>query len=123
MDGNGGTDAMDSYWEAHRIDDAEKQGQDAQEMTGSSKQSDGRRRKNRAQSDAAILERGGQVLSPDHPAMGLSMHLERFGPLIFPLYRAALLRKQILIITNPPVRSACDLGTDRTYGWTASCAD
>lgn len=33
-----------------------------------------------------------------------------FGPLLFPLYRAALLRQRILIVTEAPVEFACNLG-------------
>ena len=34
-----------------------------------------------------------------------------FGPLIFPLYKAALLRKRILLVTQAPVEIACKYGT------------
>ncbi|CAK7271841.1 hypothetical protein SEPCBS119000_004812 [Sporothrix epigloea] len=45
-------------------------------------------------------------LSPYHPAWSLTTLLDTFGPLIFPIYRAALLRKRILISTHAPVREA-----------------
>ena len=44
----------------------------------------------------------------DHPALQLSYMAHLFGPLIFPLYRAALCRKRILIVTHAPVHMACD---------------
>lgn len=41
--------------------------------------------------------------------MSLAHDLDTFGPLIFPLQRAALLKKRILIITPTPVQPACNL--------------
>lgn len=36
--------------------------------------------------------------------------LQELGPLIFPLWRAALLRERILIMKQPPMRSSCEMG-------------
>ncbi|ERS97232.1 hypothetical protein HMPREF1624_06563 [Sporothrix schenckii ATCC 58251] len=52
----------------------------------------------------ALLLPPGHRLSPHHPAWSLTTLLDTFGPLIFPIYRAALLRKRILISTHAPVR-------------------
>lgn len=41
--------------------------------------------------------------------MSLAHDLDTFGPLIFPLQRAALVKKSILIITPTPVQPACNL--------------
>lgn len=41
--------------------------------------------------------------------MSLAHDLDTFGPLIFPIQRAALLKKRILIITPTPVQPACNL--------------
>ena len=41
--------------------------------------------------------------------MSLAHDLDAFGPLIFPLQRAALVKKSILIITPTPVQPACNL--------------
>ncbi|KAL7272022.1 hypothetical protein RUND412_005192 [Rhizina undulata] len=46
-------------------------------------------------------------LSPHHPARSLGEFIDVLGPLLFPLYRAALCRKRILIITTAPVERAC----------------
>ncbi|OAA58592.1 hypothetical protein SPI_06665 [Niveomyces insectorum RCEF 264] len=51
-----------------------------------------------------LLVPPGNRLSPYHPAWSLTSLLDTFGPLIFPIYRAALLRKRILISTHAPVR-------------------
>ncbi|KAI5291976.1 hypothetical protein KEM55_008188, partial [Ascosphaera atra] len=49
-----------------------------------------------------------KTLAPLHPALSLSEFLDQFGPLVFPLYRQALLRKRVLFVGDPPVHSACD---------------
>ncbi|CAK7268609.1 hypothetical protein SEPCBS57363_003180 [Sporothrix epigloea] len=61
--------------------------------------------RNRSASDGtALLLPPGHHLSPYHPAWSLTTLLDNFGPLIFPIYRAALLRKRILISAHAPVR-------------------
>ncbi|KAI6365488.1 hypothetical protein MCOR31_006949 [Pyricularia oryzae] len=66
----------------------------------------------RTGSDAQALVPPGHQLSPFHPAWSLSDLLDTFGPLIFPIHRAALLRKRILISTYAPVHQACDFVYD-----------
>ncbi|PYI27022.1 hypothetical protein BP00DRAFT_429800 [Aspergillus indologenus CBS 114.80] len=61
----------------------------------------------RAFSDAIMLETPRPALTPFHPASSLSNFLDSFGPLIFPLYRAALLRKRVLFMAEPPVHVPC----------------
>ncbi|KAJ5314685.1 uncharacterized protein N7443_001569 [Penicillium atrosanguineum] len=58
--------------------------------------------RNRAFSDAIVLQTPRPTLTPFHPASSLPDFLECFGPLIFPLYRAALLRKRILFMVEAP---------------------
>lgn len=86
------------------------QDQNAPSEGTSSKQNHAHAHKKRAASDAALLGNVTHSLSNDHPAMSMVKHLDTFGPLLFPLYRAALLRKRILILTHPPVKEACNLG-------------
>ena len=50
-------------------------------------------------------------LSPSHPALSLPTLIDTFGPLIYPLYKAALLRKRTLIVHEAPVEQACNFGT------------
>jgi hypothetical protein len=57
-----------------------------------------------------VLENSRPALTPFHPASSLPDFIESFGPLIFPLYRAALLRKRILIMTEAPVHTPCNYG-------------
>lgn len=61
-------------------------------------------------SDSTGLETTRPFLAPYHPALSLPKFVESFGPLIFPLYRASLLRKRILIVTEAPVQTSCDYG-------------
>ncbi|KAF8473439.1 hypothetical protein BDZ91DRAFT_775063 [Kalaharituber pfeilii] len=64
----------------------------------------------RSISDATLVTPATQMtrLSPHHPALSLLEFLDTFGPLVFPLYRAALSRKRILLITQAPVETACN---------------
>ncbi len=66
--------------------------------------------RNRSASDGAALVPPGHRLSPFHPAWSLTTLLDTFGPLIFPIHRAALLRKRILISGHAPVREVCNFG-------------
>ncbi|KAL8690063.1 MAG: hypothetical protein Q9218_004402, partial [Villophora microphyllina] len=66
------------------------------------------RTRNRAVSSASALAPPGQTLSTHHPALSLSTFLDTFGPLVFPLYKAALLRKRILLLGQAPVQLACN---------------
>ena len=67
--------------------------------------------RNRAFSDALVLDTFRPALTPFHPASSLPDFMDSFGPLIFPLYRAALLRKRILFMGEAPVHAACNYGT------------
>ncbi|KAK3944296.1 LCHN protein [Diplogelasinospora grovesii] len=68
--------------------------------------------RNRSASDGAALIAPGHRLSPFHPAWSLTSLLDTFGPLIFPIHRAALLRKRILISTHAPVHQVCNFVYD-----------
>ncbi|EAQ89003.1 hypothetical protein CHGG_05622 [Chaetomium globosum CBS 148.51] len=64
--------------------------------------------RNRSASDGTALIPPGHRLSPFHPAWSLTSLLDTFGPLIFPIQRAALLRKRILISCHAPVHEVCN---------------
>lgn len=66
--------------------------------------------RNRSASDGAALVPPGHRLSLFHPAWSLTTLLDTFGPLIFPIHRAALLRKRILLSTHAPVHEPCNFG-------------
>lgn len=69
-------------------------------------------RRRRALSDATALVTSKQVLAPFHPALCLPDFIGLFGPSIFPLYRAALLRKRILFVGDAPIETACNFGIE-----------
>ena len=50
------------------------------------------------------------TIATEHPALSLPDLLSTFGPLLFPLHRAALLRKRILLLGSTPVQPACNYG-------------
>lgn len=75
-------------------------------------------RKTRALSTATLGTDDKQTLPAYHPALSLLDYIYTFGPLIFPLHRAALLRKRILLITAAPVRQACEFGMSKESGFT-----
>jgi hypothetical protein len=60
-------------------------------------------------------KQGGKVeeekLPEHHPARGMLRYIDYFGPLVFRLQQAALLRKRILFVGHPPVRAMCEFGT------------
>lgn len=79
--------------------------------------------RDRSASEAPNMMQPEHRLSPHHPAWSLNNLLDTFGPLIFPIHRAALLRKRILISAHAPVNEICNFGMDRpllplvTYSW------
>lgn len=117
------TDLLQQYWEANK---AKKGGAEPrQPATGETPlsspavtfpadlppQERKTHTRNRSASDGASLVPAEHKLSPYHPAWSLTSLLDKFGPLIFPIHRAALLRKRILISCHAPVHETCDFGT------------
>ena len=76
--------------------------------------------RDRAVSTGSALALPGQSLSNHHPALSLPTLLDTFGPLIFPLYKAALLRKRILLVGQAPVELSCDFGESNLFGKTST---
>ncbi|KAI4740600.1 hypothetical protein E4T50_08960 [Aureobasidium sp. EXF-12298] len=101
VDDTDNTHELQEYWEHNRLATHDEADPD---LGHNSTQ-----RKRRALSDATGFHPANPTLSEDHPAMSLAHDLDTFGPLIFPLQRAALLKKRILIITPTPVQPACNL--------------
>ncbi|RDA94333.1 hypothetical protein CP533_3824 [Ophiocordyceps camponoti-saundersi (nom. inval.)] len=90
-------DVLERYWQSNKA-------QSESESPASNHQPQSRGRS--ASDGLALLQ---NKLSPYHPAWSLTGLLDRIGPLIFPIYRAALLRKRILISCHAPVRDMCHL--------------
>jgi hypothetical protein len=108
------TQVLAEYWDKHHVRDNEPRLEDtppdSPAVLRRSLQSD---RPDNLQSRISISESTGlettkPFLAPYHPALSLPDFVENFGPLIFPLYRASLLRKRILIVTEAPVQTSCD---------------
>ncbi|GAP87770.1 putative duf2347 superfamily protein [Rosellinia necatrix] len=108
---------LEEYWEKNQArdpTDSVDDGAAAKESPGSptmtlkdAKAPRGHARK-RSASDGTALMLPGHRLSPFHPAWSLTKLLDTFGPLIFPIHRAALLRKRILISGHAPVEQVCN---------------
>lgn len=121
-----GTEVLEDYWKSHKADDDRKSNhtdfstespssirfQPIRHQPGGPK---GHYRQ-RSASDGTVLLPQEQRLSEYHPAWSLSALLDKFGPLIFPIHRAALLRRRILIVGHAPVQEACNFGKDGFSG-------
>lgn len=117
------TDLLEDFWSKYQQHD-ESIAQDPPMQPGTPSAAKSKRRQSqtspngqrhsrkRAVTAASAIAPPGQSLSPHHPALSLPTFLETFGPLIFPLYKAALLRKRVLLVGHAPVELACNYG-----GW------
>ena len=115
------TQILEDFWEEHRSQDSsnDRETDSLLESPTSLKHQPVRNNpaklkghgRNRSASDGTVLLPPGHNLSTYHPAWSLPRLLETFGPLIFPIHRAALLRKRILITAHAPVEETCNFGT------------
>ncbi|KAL1963651.1 hypothetical protein VTN77DRAFT_7972 [Rasamsonia byssochlamydoides] len=107
------TQPLVDYWEKHRAQEDESITESPPDSPATLRaKSNGDRpdslRRGRRSSEATALETTRPVLAPFHPALSLPDFVDAFGPLVFPLYRASLLRKRILLVTEAPVQTSCD---------------
>ncbi|KAL8794157.1 MAG: hypothetical protein Q9195_003225 [Heterodermia aff. obscurata] len=113
------TQPLEDFWEQHQVHDEDDPTQKDFEVTSPSfdknKRNEGQpspngqpRTRNRAISTAFALAPSGQGVASHHPALSLPSFLDAFGPLIFPLYKAALLRRRILLVGHAPVELTCN---------------
>ncbi|KAL9637380.1 MAG: hypothetical protein Q9164_002225 [Protoblastenia rupestris] len=111
------TQPLEDFWTAHQLQDPGSQ-EEGPALDSPSEVKARRkppqpspnghvRKRNRAVSTTSALALAGHSLSLHHPVRALPTFLETFGPLIFPLYKAALLRKRILLMGHAPVELAC----------------
>ncbi|KAG6012787.1 hypothetical protein E4U43_007645 [Claviceps pusilla] len=110
------TDILERYWDTHKAG-ADDDGQEMQNTahvpdTPSPTREPMRHGRRRSASDGIALIPHEHTLSSYHPAWSLVNLLDKFGPLIFPIQRAALLRKRILISCHAPVHEVCDFVYD-----------
>ena len=111
------TMALEEYWEKHKLEPVENPPRTPEDAiaNGPAEQLNGYS-KSRSMSAGTNFLSSHHSLSPHHPASTLIDSVKLFGPLIFPLFRAALLRKRILIVTETPVESVCNLGVYIHFG-------
>ncbi|KAK2023618.1 hypothetical protein LX32DRAFT_686378 [Colletotrichum zoysiae] len=108
------TRLLDEYWEKNKAKAGAEHERPAMESPSISfnvqaaQPKTAHHSRHRSASDGASLVPYGHRLSPYHPAWSLTTLLDTFGPLIFPIHRAALLRKRILISCHAPVREICN---------------
>jgi hypothetical protein len=114
------TECLEKFWDTHKAPESTLPGEgepllDSPEIiryeamrrvSGTPK----RHGRNRSASDGTALIAPGHNLSTYHPAWSLPNLLDTFGPLIFPIHRAALLRKRLLITAHAPVQEICNFG-------------
>ncbi|KAJ4313605.1 hypothetical protein N0V94_006875 [Neodidymelliopsis sp. IMI 364377] len=64
--------------------------------------------RDRAISTIMAIPKDEERLPEYHPALAILQYINTFGPLVFRLQQAALLRKRILFVGSPPVRTTCE---------------
>lgn len=106
------TEPLEEFWDAHKLAEASGKSRmpSSPERIRPSSSSKSKRRRSRALSDSTGDVSGEPSLTADHPALSMLALLDTFGPLFFPLYRAALARKRILIVDTLPVQRTCNYG-------------
>lgn len=101
------TRALELFWKQNRADEVGMRGAPPGSQP-SSPISPSRKRK-RMPSEATIAGFKTEGSWPlDHPALAMLSLLDTFGPLLFPLQRAALLRKRLLFLGGTPVQKNCN---------------
>ena len=101
---------LGEYYERHKIKDTEQSLLVDDSLTPKSPMR--RHMRTRSVSETGAVLMPGQTLSQFHPALSLGEFMDTFGPLVFPIYRAALARKRILLVTHAPVEMACNFVYD-----------
>jgi len=98
---------LDEFWEEHST-----AGKSSGTTSPTAKRASltGSLKRKRALSDATGAFAAEQSMPQDHPALSMTALITTFGPLIFPLYREALLRRRILLLGNTPVQRTCNFG-------------
>jgi len=96
--GGGGEGVLEEFWEE------QTGGGDGSQANGDTKS------RERTVSTTSVIPNDTDTLPAYHPAHSLLAYISTFGPLVFRLQQAALLRKRILFVGAPPVRLMCDFG-------------
>jgi hypothetical protein len=107
------SDSLEKYWDQYKIAESELNNTTSPQLSPFSLA----QRRSRGLSSTTLTIEDKQTLPIYHPARSFVDYLNMFGPLVFPLHRAALLRKRILIITPAPIRQACEFGKRNTIDY------
>lgn len=93
---------LESLWDENKLQDQDDESaEETQNGLGY--------QKTRALSLSALAAPGSAPILPKyHPALALPDMIRTFGPLMFPLFRAALTHARILILGEAPVEQTCD---------------
>jgi len=104
------TTSLEKYWDNHCMStsNARRSSSGVESPLSGSPSRQRQPRRKRGLSEATAFTTSDHGLSQDHPALSMAELLETLGPLLFPLYRAALLRKRILLVGSPPIHRSCD---------------
>ncbi|TID17797.1 hypothetical protein E2P81_ATG10771 [Venturia nashicola] len=94
---------LEDYWDEHKAP-SDSSGESSEDPISPFTAA---QRKVKAISSVSLTP-SNQTLPSFHPAHTILEYLDTFGPLLFPLHRAALLRKRILFITPPPLKLTCE---------------
>ncbi|KAF2202844.1 hypothetical protein GQ43DRAFT_470527 [Delitschia confertaspora ATCC 74209] len=104
---------LEEFWEQYRADakangHASKAPGQPQLSESAPQARPGKHSRARALSSITAVLPAEQLLPTFHPALSVLQYIDTFGPLVFRLQEAALLRKRVLFMTTPPVRAACE---------------
>ncbi|KAF2183655.1 hypothetical protein K469DRAFT_710457 [Zopfia rhizophila CBS 207.26] len=109
------TTPLEEYWEQHGSDKGRRDAQGSkfparQTSENFAAQAEPWKGHSRARALSNITAElpSEQSLPSFHPALSIMQYINVFGPLVFRLQQAALLRKRILFIASPPVRTTCE---------------
>jgi hypothetical protein len=104
------TEILEKYWDSNKAKEGEAFSPVNTPISPVPDQSRKTHDRNSSLTDGVSLFQPEHKLSPYHPAWSLAELLDTFGPLIFPIHRAALLRQRILISCHAPVHEICNFG-------------
>jgi hypothetical protein len=98
---------LEAYWDEHGNVEGSN---GVAPSTSKTSSTPGDHKRQRSLSDAAGNFAVEETMPLDHPALSMPTLFATFGPLLFPLYREALLRKRILLLGSAPVQETCNFG-------------
>lgn len=102
-------DALEAFWETHRADNSAGSLPAPLLANRDNGGIEHQARRKRAASETTMGLHTDGAWPSDHPALQVPAMLETFGPLLFPLHRAALSRSRILLLGSPSVQNNTNL--------------